>query len=58
MWLTLAEVPNSGDMEPKPPTIVRQSAHWRDGDTNLPSEFLIQNCSCLKEIQGQNGAES
>jgi hypothetical protein len=27
-----------------------------DGVTNLPSKNLTQNCSCLKEMKGQNGA--
>jgi hypothetical protein len=35
----------------------RQGPQWRDGITNLTSNFLIQNCSCLKQVQGKNEAE-
>jgi hypothetical protein len=31
---------------------------WRYSVTNPPSKNLTQNCSCLKEIHGKNGAET
>jgi hypothetical protein len=47
MLATLVEMPNSEEMNlKKPPPVARQNAQWRYGD-------IIQNCSCLKEIQGQ-----
>jgi hypothetical protein len=48
--VTLANVPISGYMEPEDTTPRPQ---WRDGDTKLPTIFLTQNYSCLKEMQGQ-----
>jgi hypothetical protein len=54
MGMTLAEMPNSGEMEPEETTSSRQTGpQWRDGVTNLPLKFLTQNRSCLKEMQGQ-----
>jgi hypothetical protein len=44
MGMTLAEMPNSGEMETK---------ELRNGATHLSSKFLTQNCSYLKEMQGQ-----
>ena len=36
------------------PTLVnRQGPMWRNRVTNPQSKFLFQNCSCLKEQQGQ-----
>ena len=37
----------------QPPLVTIQDIQWRDGDTNLPSKFLTQIFSCLKEIQRQ-----
>jgi hypothetical protein len=54
MGVTLAEMTNSREWNQKrPPPEVRQDHHWRNWDTNPPSKFLTQNCSYLKEMQGQ-----
>jgi hypothetical protein len=50
---TLDEMPNSVESELKESTSSRQSLKRRDGVTNSQSEFLTQNCSFLKELQGQ-----
>jgi hypothetical protein len=36
-----------------PPPVDRQGFKWRDGVNNPQTKFLTQNCSCLKEPQGQ-----
>ena len=36
-----------------PPPEHRQGPQQKDGDTNQPSRFVTQNCSCLNEILGQ-----
>jgi hypothetical protein len=54
MRVTLAKVPNSGDMKPEETTsAARQDSQWRDKDTNPPIKLSTQNSSCLKEVQGQ-----
>ena len=35
------------------PPVDRQGLKQRDRVTNPQSKFLTQNCSCLKELQGQ-----
>jgi hypothetical protein len=56
MQVVLAKMPNSAvdwwNLK-RPPPVDRQAPQWRDRVTNLPSKFLTQNCSCLKEQQGQ-----
>jgi hypothetical protein len=54
MQVILAKMPNSGRGNSKsPPSINRQGPKWRNKDTNPQLKFLTQNCSCLKEMQGQ-----
>ena len=58
MQVTLAEMLNSGGMKPEEITFSSQTGPPVEGwDTNPSTKFLTQNCSCLKEIQGQNGAD-
>jgi hypothetical protein len=42
----------------RPPSVIKQNPQWREGDINPLSKFLIQNCSHVKEMQVQNGAET
>jgi hypothetical protein len=43
MWMTLA---------------VRQDTWWRNKDTNPPTKFSTQNCSCEKEIQEEKWSKN
>jgi hypothetical protein len=43
--------------ENKESTGVRQGIKWRDGVAIPQSKTLTQNCSCLKELQGQKSGE-
>ena len=52
MWVTLANMPNSGDTEPEK-TISHSQAGSLNGDTNSPTKLLTQNCFRLNEMQGQ-----
>ena len=54
MWKML----KSGEMGPEETTSSRQTGPPVDGDTNPPSKFLTQNCSCLKEMWDKNGADT
>lgn len=59
MRVILAEMSNRGEMEPEETAlVVRQCPQWKNGDKNPPSNFLTENCGCLKEIEGQNGAQT
>jgi hypothetical protein len=43
MQVTLAKLLSRGEMEPEEtPAAVRQDPQWRDGETNLPSNFLSE----------------
>jgi hypothetical protein len=53
MGMALVERLNSGDMEPEETTLSRQGPQWSNRVINLPSTFLTQICSCMKEMQGQ-----
>ena len=54
MRVSLAKMPNIGETEPKESTSNRLGLKWRrDWVTNPQSEFLTQNCSCVKELQGK-----
>jgi hypothetical protein len=51
----LDEMLNSGERELVESTSNRKTGHQvRDGVDISQSKTLIQNCSCLKELQGQN----
>jgi hypothetical protein len=58
--MTLAEIPNRGEIEPEEAIPSKESRLPAKGWCHPPiSKILTQNCSCLKEIQGQkNGAET
>jgi hypothetical protein len=44
--MTLADILNSGKMEPEETASSRQAGpQWRDGITHRSSKFLAQNCS-------------
>ena len=52
--MTLAEIPNRGEMEPEETTFSVETWSPVEGWGHLPiSKFLTQNCSCPKEMQGQ-----
>jgi len=52
--MTLAKTPNKGEREPVETTSSRQAWPPVEGWGYPPiSKFLIQNCSWLKEMQGQ-----
>ena len=54
LGVTLAQMPKIGRRNLKSlPPVDRQGLKWRDRVTNLQSKILTQNCSCLKELQGQ-----
>jgi hypothetical protein len=57
--MALVEMSTSGEMEPEETTSSRHTGipvkRWA---THPSSEFLTQNFSCLRGIQGQNGAET
>lgn len=43
IWITLAKVPHSGDMEPEEITSSSQTGpQWRDVNTNPPTELSAQ----------------
>jgi hypothetical protein len=50
---TLDEMPNSGERELIKSTSSRKDIKWRDEVAIPHSKTLTQNCSCLKELQGQ-----
>jgi hypothetical protein len=60
MGMALVECSTVGRRNLKiPPPLDRHGFQLRDGATHPPSQNLIQNCSCLKEIQEQkSGAET
>lgn len=52
--MLLAEIPNGGQIEPEETTSSRYAWPPVEGWGHSPiSNFLIHNCSCLKETQGQ-----
>lgn len=52
MWVTLAEMPYSGDMKPEETTSSNQTGlPGRDGDPNQSKKVSTQNCSCPKEMK-------
>jgi len=52
--MTLAEMPNSGEMEPEKNTSSRETGHQVEVWNHQPTfKILTQTCSCLKEMQGQ-----
>ena len=54
LGVTLAKMPNNRERVPgKSTSVDKQGPKWRDGVTNPQSKFLTQNCSSLKELQGQ-----
>ena len=54
MSVVLTEMPNTEDTEPEEiASEVKQDPYWIVGDINPPTELLIPNCSCIKEMQGQ-----
>jgi hypothetical protein len=56
MGVTVAKIPNIDEREIKsksPPPVDIQGLKERYRVTNSQSKFLTQNCSCLKELQGQ-----
>jgi hypothetical protein len=53
LGITLVKMPNNGERELSLPPADRQGLKWRGRVTNPQSKFLTQNCSCLKELQGQ-----
>jgi hypothetical protein len=52
---TLSEVFYNGE---RGLPVERQDIKWRDGIAISYSKALVQNCSCLKILQGQNGKEN
>jgi hypothetical protein len=52
LGVTLAKMPNIREKELEESTS-RLFLKWRDRVTKPQSKFLTQNCSCLKELQGQ-----
>ena len=51
----LDEMPDSGEGELVEPTSGRKTGHQRRGGVAISqSKTLTHNCSCLKELQGQN----
>ena len=51
---TLDEMPHSGEKELVEPTSSkRQGIKWKDGVVISQSKTLTQNCSCLKDLQGE-----
>jgi len=59
MAVTLAKMTNIVERELKEPSFSRQIGLQVAGlDYNPQSNFLTQNCSCLKELQGKNGEET
>ena len=58
VWVTLAEMHSSGDIESAKATcIARQDTQERDKDTNSPTKLSTQNVSCIQEMQGQRWTE-
>ena len=56
MWVTLANMPNSGDMEPEEVTSCSQTGpplRDKDKDTNPSTILSTPNLPCLKEMEGQ-----
>jgi hypothetical protein len=54
MGMTLAETHSSGMWKLKrPPPVARQEPHWKNRDTNPPTDLLTENLPCLQEIQAQ-----
>jgi hypothetical protein len=54
LGITLAEIPTVGRWNWKiPPAVDKRGLHLSQGPTYPSSKFLTQNCSCLKEMQGQ-----
>jgi hypothetical protein len=53
MWVTITEMPKSGDMGPEKATSCKQHPQWSDKDMNSPTNHSTQNMSYLKEIQRQ-----
>jgi hypothetical protein len=41
-----------------PPLAERHGIKWRDNAAIPQLKTLIQNCSCLKELQGENRGET
>jgi hypothetical protein len=39
------------------PPVDRQGPQWSDKVSNTPSKYFSQSYFCLKEMQGQNGAD-
>jgi hypothetical protein len=60
MGMTLAEMPNRGEIEPEETTSRdRHGPQLRHGTTHPSSKFLTQNYFCLKKIyRNKNGAET
>jgi hypothetical protein len=53
--MTLAEIPNKGEGEPIETISKGQAQSSVEGWDHPPiSKILTQNCSCLKEMQGQS----
>jgi hypothetical protein len=51
---TLDEIPYNGERKPSESTsIERQGIRWKDEVAIPQLKILTQNCSCLKELQGQ-----
>ena len=57
MVITFANMPHHEEMEPEETRPINRAPSGGMGVTNLPINFLIHNCFCLKQKQGQNGTE-
>jgi hypothetical protein len=58
MGMTLAKMPNSGDIEPEETISTRYALPYVERWNHpLISKCLTQNFSCLKETQTKSGAE-